>query len=70
VVEEIQSVALWIDQSDPVSVYTRSPLFAGHGPGISGMRRARERSRYNELWRTCFRFVDADADDVEITDYH
>ena len=24
----------------------------------------------NEQWRICFRFIDGDAYDVEITDYH
>ena len=24
----------------------------------------------NDQWRICFRFVDGDADDVEIADYH
>ena len=24
----------------------------------------------NDQWRICFRFVDGDAHDVEITDYH
>jgi len=24
----------------------------------------------NEQWRICFRFVDGDAYDVEVTDYH
>lgn len=26
--------------------------------------------RINDQWRVCFRFVDGDAYDVEITDYH
>ncbi len=26
--------------------------------------------RINNQWRICFRFVDGDAYDVEITDYH
>ncbi|MFO8042706.1 MAG: type II toxin-antitoxin system RelE/ParE family toxin [Alkalispirochaeta sp.] len=26
--------------------------------------------RVNDQWRVCFRFVDGDAYDVEITDYH
>jgi proteic killer suppression protein len=26
--------------------------------------------RVNDQWRICFRFVDTDAYDVEITDYH
>lgn len=26
--------------------------------------------RINDQWRVCFRFVDGDAFDVEITDYH
>ncbi len=26
--------------------------------------------RINDQWRICFRFVDGDAYDVEITDYH
>ena len=26
--------------------------------------------RNNQQWRVCFRFIDGDAFDVEITDYH
>jgi toxin HigB-1 len=26
--------------------------------------------RINQQWRVCFRFIDGDAFDVEITDYH
>ena len=27
-------------------------------------------NRLNEQWRICFRFIEGDAYDVEITDYH
>ena len=37
---------------------------------LSGDRRGSYSIRINEQWRLCFRFVDGDAYDVEIVDYH
>lgn len=37
---------------------------------LSGDRLGQHSIRINDQWRICFRFVDADAYDVEITDYH
>lgn len=37
---------------------------------LSGERRGWYSIRINEQWRLCFRFVDGDAYDVEIVDYH
>lgn len=44
-------------------------------PGNKLHRLEREREgqhaiRINDQWRVCFRFVDGDAFEVEITDYH
>jgi toxin HigB-1 len=33
-------------------------------------RRGRHAIAVNDQWRVCFRFVDGDADDVEVCDYH
>ena len=33
-------------------------------------RKGRHAIAVNDQWRICFRFVDGDAYDVEITDYH
>ena len=33
-------------------------------------RRGQRAIAINDQWRVCFRFVDGDAYDVEITDYH
>lgn len=33
-------------------------------------RRGQHSIAINDQWRVCFRFVDGDAYDVEITDYH
>lgn len=33
-------------------------------------RKGRHSIAVNDQWRICFRFVDGDAYDVEITDYH
>ena len=33
-------------------------------------RKAHHSISVNDQWRICFRFVDGDAYDVEITDYH
>ncbi len=37
---------------------------------LEGDRRGQCSISINDQWRICFRFVDADAYDVEITDYH
>jgi proteic killer suppression protein len=44
-------------------------------PGNRLHRLERERAgqhaiRINDQWRVCFRFLDGDAYDVEVTDYH
>ena len=37
---------------------------------LKGDRKGQHSIRINEQWRICFRFIDGDAYDVEITDYH
>jgi proteic killer suppression protein len=37
---------------------------------LKGERRGQFSISISEQWRICFRFVDGDAYDVEITDYH
>ena len=37
---------------------------------LRGSRRGQYSIRTNEQWRICFRWVDGDALDVEIVDYH
>jgi proteic killer suppression protein len=37
---------------------------------LSGDRKGQHSIRINDQWRICFRWVDRDAHDVEITDYH
>ena len=37
---------------------------------LKGDRRGQWSVRINEQWRICFRFLEGDAFDVEITDYH
>jgi proteic killer suppression protein len=37
---------------------------------LKGNRAGRHSIRINDQWRVCFRFVDGDAFDVEIIDYH
>ena len=37
---------------------------------LSGDRSGQHSISVNDQWRICFRFVDGDAYDVEITDYH
>jgi proteic killer suppression protein len=37
---------------------------------LSGDRRGQHSISINDQWRICFRFVDGDAYDVEICDYH
>ena len=37
---------------------------------LKGGRAGQMSIRINDQWRICFRFVDGDAHDVEIVDYH
>lgn len=37
---------------------------------LKGDREGQHSISINEQWRICFRFIDGDAYDVEITDYH
>ena len=37
---------------------------------LKGDREGQHSISINDQWRICFRFVDGDAYDVEITDYH
>jgi len=37
---------------------------------LSGKRKEQYAISINDQWRICFRFIDGDAYDVEITDYH
>lgn len=37
---------------------------------LSGDRKGQFSISVNDQWRICFRFVDGDAYDVELTDYH
>ncbi|MBI4456108.1 MAG: type II toxin-antitoxin system RelE/ParE family toxin [Acidobacteria bacterium] len=37
---------------------------------LGGDRRGQYAIAVNDQWRICFRFVDGDAYDVEVTDYH
>jgi toxin HigB-1 len=37
---------------------------------LKGDREGQYAISINDQWRVCFRFVDGDAYDVEITDYH
>lgn len=37
---------------------------------LKGDRKDQHSISVNEQWRICFRFIDGDAYDVEITDYH
>ncbi|HEU0187465.1 MAG TPA: type II toxin-antitoxin system RelE/ParE family toxin [Gallionellaceae bacterium] len=38
--------------------------------GLSGKRAGQWSIRINDQWRICFRFVEGDAIDVEVADYH
>lgn len=38
--------------------------------GLSGNREGQYSIRINDQWRICFRWIDGDAFDVEIVDYH
>jgi len=37
---------------------------------LKGDRKGQHSIRINDQWRICFRWIDGDAHDVEIVDYH
>ena len=37
---------------------------------LKGNRKGQFAISINDQWRICFRFIDGDAYDVEVTDYH
>ena len=37
---------------------------------LKGQRKGQHSIRINDQWRICFRWLDGDAHDVEIVDYH
>jgi proteic killer suppression protein len=37
---------------------------------LKGNRKGQHSISINEQWRICFRFIEGDAYDVEVTDYH
>jgi proteic killer suppression protein len=37
---------------------------------LSGDRRGQHSIRINQQWRICFRWIDGEAEDVEVCDYH
>ena len=37
---------------------------------LKGRRKGQHSIRINDQWRICFRWIDGDAHDVEIVDYH
>ena len=37
---------------------------------LKGDRKGQHSIRINDQWRICFRWIDSDAHDVEIVDYH
>lgn len=43
---------------------------SNHLEALSGDRKGQWSIKINDQWRVCFNFVDGDAFDVEITDYH
>jgi proteic killer suppression protein len=43
---------------------------SNHLHALKGSRDGQYAISVNDQWRICFRFIDADAYDVEITDYH
>jgi plasmid maintenance system killer protein len=48
------------------------PVFGGPYPfhALKGDRKGQHAIAVNDQWRVCFRFIDGDAYDVEICDYH
>ena len=49
---------------------SHTPIIALTANALKGDREGQHSISINEQWRICFRFIDGDAYDVEITDYH
>lgn len=69
---DIQRIAFrklrMIDHSQTLSDLRVPP--ANRLEKLSGGRKGQYSIRVNDQWRVCFRWVDENAIDVEITDYH
>jgi len=60
-----------LDQLNRVILLEELRLPPGnHLKALSGNREGQHSIRINDQYRICFRWVDDDAHDVEITDYH
>ena len=58
----------YIDLADTLDDLKIPPSNRLHA--LKGNRRGQHSISINTQWRICFRFIDGDAYDVEITDYH
>ena len=58
----------YIDLADTLDDLKIPPSNRLHA--LKGSRRGQHSISINTQWRICFRFIDGDAYDVEITDYH
>jgi proteic killer suppression protein len=55
----------WAQNLNDLKVPSSNRLHA-----LKGDRKGQYSISINDKWRICFRFIDGDAHDVEITDYH
>jgi len=58
----------YIDLADRIEDLAVPPSNRLHS--LRGDREGQYAISVNDQWRICFRFVDGDAYDVEVTDYH
>ncbi len=53
-----------------VSLQDLAALPSNHFEALSGNRRGQYSIRINRQWRICFKWIDDEPHNVEITDYH
>lgn len=58
----------YIDLATRLNDLSKPPSNRLHA--LKGNRKGQHAISVNDQWRICFRFIDGDAYDVEITDYH
>ncbi len=58
----------WIDAANVVQDLRVPP--SNHLESLKGSRKGQYSIRINNQWRICFEFVDGNAYEVEIVDYH
>ena len=66
--DQVERKLTLIDAAETIE-FLRSPL-GNRLEKLAGNRRGQWSIRVNQQWRICFKFLNGNASDVEIVDYH